>query len=534
MVKHNILLLIVILLCSCIRETTIEEQHIIKFSVLTSRSSQEGNFEEGDVIGVFALDPKTGIYWGKNNKYIFRNNEFVPYSEEDNIVVTMGTDFDFYVYYPYSSEQIDITNIRHSISNQDTESKWIAADFMTATYTDPITNYTIPLHFTHRLSTLQVNVDENNNDVSSATIENLHYTSTYNLLTGEMNVDESVSNFKMFPYKTVEGHASVFRITLPVQEITTDNIVRLSGSTEVLLKPNNDISLNHGKIHNYNVDYRKEVTVRNYLPGGNISGAGEYIIGTTCTLNAYPNIGYNFAGWYSSEGLLLSHNKTYSFRVYDDITIESRYESFSNWSIDISADPTILPTKGGISIVTASAIRNRYVNGVIQSDTETAVPSLSSSDDDHFSLIGNEVHVKENTSEEEFVAHITASYSGSSASVTLRQPGVIIDYIFNIDGKNELMYAALSNGTSKSYNVVSYKEITTDGTVSSPMSLTWSVTLCPDWITFSESGDMSISSNPTTEIREGTIVLTQSESGNTITITVRQQGKYEIVIPPSN
>ena len=43
---------------------------------------------------------------------------------------------------------------------------------MTATYTDPIRDYTVPLHFKHRMSTVEVRI-ERNDGVREATMENV-------------------------------------------------------------------------------------------------------------------------------------------------------------------------------------------------------------------------------------------------------------------------------------------------------------------------------------------------------------------------
>lgn len=112
---------------SCSREDTgpqetIPDSGIVTFTAMTgqgeTRSSQEGSFETGDAIGVFAIEPKTGVYWAVNNKYTYDGQKFKPEAEADNIIVTVGTDFDFYVYYPFKAGQTDITGISHTAGNQ--------------------------------------------------------------------------------------------------------------------------------------------------------------------------------------------------------------------------------------------------------------------------------------------------------------------------------------------------------------------------------------------------------------------------------
>ena len=78
---------------------------LVTFTAVTgdaeTRTTQERSYEPGDAIGVFAIEPKTGVYWAVNNEYIYDGNTFKPATEADNIIVTVGTDFDFYIYYPF-------------------------------------------------------------------------------------------------------------------------------------------------------------------------------------------------------------------------------------------------------------------------------------------------------------------------------------------------------------------------------------------------------------------------------------------------
>lgn len=155
-----------------------------------TRSTQEGSFEKGDAIGVFAIEPKTGVYFATNSRYTYDGGRFRPATEADNIMVTAGTDFDFYVYYPFKTGQTDLTAISHTVGDQDEKTGWLAADFMTATHTDPVLDYTVPLHFRHRLSTVELRI-EGNDGVREATLENVKRMNRFNLLTGGVTTDES-------------------------------------------------------------------------------------------------------------------------------------------------------------------------------------------------------------------------------------------------------------------------------------------------------------------------------------------------------
>ena len=83
--------------CRKEQEEPCPENGRVTFTVAQTRATQEGTFEKGNSIGVFAIEPKTGVYWATNNKYTYDGRAFKPATEEDNIIVTVGTDLDFYV-----------------------------------------------------------------------------------------------------------------------------------------------------------------------------------------------------------------------------------------------------------------------------------------------------------------------------------------------------------------------------------------------------------------------------------------------------
>lgn len=71
--------------------------------------------------------------------------------------------------------------------------------------------------------------------------------------------------------------------------------------------------------------------------GGTVTGAGLYESGTTCTLNATPNTGYQFVNW-TKNGTAVSTNASYSFTVTENATYIAHFELMS-YTITASADP---------------------------------------------------------------------------------------------------------------------------------------------------------------------------------------------------
>ena len=75
--------------------------------------------------------------------------------------------------------------------------------------------------------------------------------------------------------------------------------------------------------------------------GGTVTGAGTYDPGTTATLTATANEGYNFTNW-TKNGVVMSTNATYSFTVS---TAATYVANFSLNSYTITA--TAVPAEGG-------------------------------------------------------------------------------------------------------------------------------------------------------------------------------------------
>ena len=199
--------------------------------------------------------------------------------------------------------------------------------------------------------------------------------------------------------------------------------------------------------------------------------------------------------------------------------------SYGEWTIFVSAIPTSVPSSGGTSTITASAKRNVYwVSGDITEETgdpalSTNLGSLSSSSSP------STLTLRENTSTSSRTATINASYySGKSATCTVTQAGST-NYVFTwgngstSDVSANFPWNSSANGTAANIPVISTKN---------GSSQSWSVSSKPSWITTSTtSSRVTISASDNSgSARSGEVVLTQSDSYNTLTINV---GQYERV-----
>lgn len=422
-IRALIILITIVFFSSCNKEeenTEIDIGHTVTFSVAQSRSTQEGTFDAGDAIGIFAYEPKSQQMYYQNSKYVFDGKVFVPATDADNIRVTTGTDYDFYVYYPYNSANTEITSISHVIPDQSNKEDWQAADFLTATYTDPVVDYNITLNFKHRYATLQVIVTDNEG-INQAQIANVQSASHFDLMKGTYTTDKTLSTKGMYLYAT-DGNISKFRITLPVQSISESNPITISqgGQDAILMKATATVQLEEGKIQDYSLGYKKTISINNYDTGGSVSGAGQYVLGGTCIVSASPKSGYTFVGWYEN-GQLVSSSADYSFDVLKDRTLETRYSSYGNWTVSVSANPTTLEALGGTSTISSVASRTLYINGK-SSSTETGTPTISlSGNTGGFTLSGNTVRATNNETTAERSVTVTASLDGKKSTCMIRQ-----------------------------------------------------------------------------------------------------------------
>ena len=79
--------------------------------------------------------------------------------------------------------------------------------------------------------------------------------------------------------------------------------------------------------------------------GGTVSGGGIYTNGTTCTLTATPNTGYNFVRW-TKNGSQVSTSTSYSFTVTEDASYVAVF-TLKSYIIRPSANPTAGGTVSG-------------------------------------------------------------------------------------------------------------------------------------------------------------------------------------------
>ena len=223
----------------------------------------------------------------------------------------------------------------------------------------------------------------------------------------------------------------------------------------------------------------------------------------------------------------------------------SQTTEYGNWttgSLSVSASPSGIGSSGGTSRLSATASQSRpkYTkwNGITTgTTTEYRSVDVSSSASwsgsaSGFSRSGTTVTVAANGSTSSRNCTYTASYGGKSGHVTIHQDGKPADvitygYIFTLGAVSG--DDVVSTGGTVTYSVTSQKITYTNGSETSRSNIGWSASANVSWIS-AGTNSATVSENPTTSGRSGTITLTQNESGRKLSITVYQNRKVSVDI----
>ena len=223
----------------------------------------------------------------------------------------------------------------------------------------------------------------------------------------------------------------------------------------------------------------------------------------------------------------------------------SQTTEYGNWttgSLSVSASPSGIGSSGGTSRLSATASQSRpkYTkwNGITTgTTTEYRSVDVSSSASwsgsaSGFSRSGTTVTVAANGSTSSRNCTYTASYGGKSGHVTIHQDGKPADvitygYIFTLGAVSG--NDVVSTGGTVTYSVTSQKITYTNGSETSRSNIGWSASANVSWIS-AGTNSATVSENPTTSDRSGTITLTQNESGRKLSITVYQDRKVSVDI----
>jgi hypothetical protein len=538
----NILALLVISL-SCespVREPggTLPEE--LKFVLSPStRSTQEGAFDAGDDIGVFAVERPgdsrpAGLTSPQyvNLQYRYNGSSFEAVGDR---IMYSGRKYDFYAYSPYNASGNDISRIVHMApTDQAGDGGWREADFCAAANTTGIASGEVPLTFYHRFATVQMKVDA---AACAVSLLQVRTTASFDFSTGVATPQGGRSDIVMF-----REAAGSFLATLPVQVLsgTVFRITKTSGGT-VEFDLTTGKSLQPGVNTVYSAGMEATVTV-NPAENGYATGGGVYGIGEECTVTATPDSDYDFEGWYEG-GNRVSGSRSYRFTVSGDRTLTPRFRSKTpavttevGWEISVSPTSCTFAASGGSQAftVTLNKVTKTYTNGTLTNTERVSQSSgwTGSVTGAGFSRSGDTVTASVNTSTGSRNGTFTVSYGDVSASASLSQNGkpqdaVTTEVSWEISVSPTSCTFAASGG-SRAFTVTLNRvtKTYTNGTLTNTERVSQSSgwTGSATGAGFSRSGDtVTASANTSTGSRNGT--FTVSYGGVSASASLSQNGK---------
>lgn len=283
--------------------------------------------------------------------------------------------------------------------------------------------------------------------------------------------------------------------------------------------------------------------------GGTITSGASISYGTAVsasnledTIKSRTQVG-TLTGTLSLNG----KTKSVSIPVYQEANKWLSY-SYGSWSVTLTASSYTISNTGGSVTLYPSASRDRYSNytsGYTVRDVyDTADPSLSTNGISGFTLSGTTLTASSNSSTSSRTVRVFANYDGASDYVDITQGGASVSYNYyfywNGAGASESIHHAAS-GDTLSKTFISYKKKVINGSeTSDTYDVGVSLSGTPSWSSVTVSGK-TVSSKASENIEESsrsaTVTVTQSESGEKITLSINQSAAtitYEYVFELSH
>lgn len=296
-------------------------------SMKTVSRATETTFEEGDKIGVYAVNAQTNTVsilqpsgnYADNVRYTYNNGKFI---NAQGIVRPTDSGLRYYAIYPYTTP-CGPTFKFNVKTNQNASGQYTLSDLCTAV-SDITSNKEVDLVFSHRLSHVVVNLQGELLGTGTATLR------LNNVNTG-CDADLNANTFTAYEsrntvYCADNGTNSYKAIIAPqtIEDGSAFLTVSLNGK-EHTLKASSDIRLTSGKQQVFNLTIEKDEIVSftgEILPWGEneqeTQKVGIYSLEDLITFRDARNAGEDVSRWKNEKG---------EINIYADIDMSS----IENW-----------------------------------------------------------------------------------------------------------------------------------------------------------------------------------------------------------
>ena len=349
--------LICLLYCSCENDIqgletrqALVANPSVRFSVSESSSikSTDTQFEQGDLIGVFAVERlssdggtlKGNGNYADNKCFRYNGTTFEAVSTNDQIVFPKGKVLDFYVYYPYTTENVETSFSFRAQPDQSDYAKYTASDLLMAVNKEGTDSQIIHLEFSHKMALVEAILNtEDEKRVKQATIKNRFHigvadlADTSYLHKPDPNMKSDIQMLRYFD----DGQHVVYRALMPCQSIDQGELLFVIETEDATrsFQATSCVNLQSGTKNSFELSgksaqQRYKVKIM-YNYGGtayldNWMTEGEYGYNDHCALHAQENESYYFEGWYDQYGIKIFDKPHWGFLVTEDRVIEARFE----------------------------------------------------------------------------------------------------------------------------------------------------------------------------------------------------------------
>ncbi|WP_165043859.1 fimbrillin family protein [Dysgonomonas sp. ZJ709] len=319
----------------------------VSFSVSPATKSTDTHFTEGDLIGVYAverLSSETGVLkstgnYADNKCFRYNGATFEAVSINDQIVFPKDKVLDFYVYYPYTTENIETSFCFDAQPDQRDYTRYTASDLLMTMYKEGKSNEVIHLEFIHKMALVEAKLNiEDEKKVKGVTIKNRFHIGVANLAdTSYLHKpdDNMRSDIQMLRYFD-DGASVIYRALMPCQSIDKGEllfVIETENGTRSF-QATSSAKLQSGTKNSFELSgefaQQRYTVYLAYNYGGiafldNWMTEGEFNYGDECILHAKENESYFLEGWYE-HGIKISDKPHWGFMVTEDRVIEARFE----------------------------------------------------------------------------------------------------------------------------------------------------------------------------------------------------------------
>lgn len=471
----SIILISLFLFSSCQKEEFLVEQSLyVSFSVSpdTRATNELMRFEPGDEVGVYVLDKTVNASAALKPVGNYADNKRFVWDEAKHAFIASDRDNLIFnapdkklEFYVYYPYQRQVTDATNLLHVIQGTGK--QDDFLFGINNEYSGSKTIPVTFRHLLSRVDI-----------------RYTSTENRDATKMSVNTYTD----------------LKINLASGTVATVTNRRVAISLEKQLLP--DCASFTGIVAPQTWNVGEQFAELSY------SGGGSYPFSFSTARTFLPNS--------HNEVFFMPKSPVYEFNVTPN-PINVAALSNNPYSFSLLSE------------------KSQAINGVKLPNTTTNIGYTVNEQSDWINVQGNSFTVAENRDLAIRTGKVVFKQDESDYLVELvvyQEAGTVTnDYTFTFDngGLATSWSGVASSGASRTFSIVSTKQISINGTFERSENTSYTATSTVNWITIS-GATITVGNNESTTPRGGVVTFTQTESGKTIKVTITQLKKSSVDI----